>query len=815
MRDEKRLADELEKYLDDPERYEGGLDAASEKAVKSLRQLATSEHPRPGFVNKLAQQLREKDREMTENPRTPLYQRLLRLALSGVALATLLLVVIYATGLFRPPQVEPAVQDMETPETMEIIEPDQGPFAGHRLEFATSLEDSVQEIPLYEVLPAPPPDTVEGAMELGRALGLDNPQVYETPNDPGLWTVRDENGHSASFRVTGQPRGGMPGGIYYTSDHNPRSIKGEPLPFDEAAHLVTELLDGANLLPAEYDIVEEPYSGAVPLRSVKIIPQIDSRPLDGNLTTSHFAILPDGTIANARINPVTVARLDDAVDVKSARQAFEDLLQEGGEYSFSYESAAPDGRTQRIFYPDALQPAPGDQVTVRGWLNILIGVTDGRVEARLHSAPQGTIYELSGSAVEELAEASGGQVEVQGTIVDVRQHGSLVLEIESWQPSDAPAGSASCVTGEFAREGERALLQSERGNTFDLGDVDEELGGGERIEVCAGSFDADQTVAWNFIVSPPMAEMAQGSGGGSGALGTVVEAVEVTRVVESATAEGSKEREIAEQIVAAEPEAASPYAIGDAVEVTGSLGGYLSPEGEEIMPRLVLGIDQDGEPFTPAMYYPLYGDKELLLELSEYNRLYVEVQGTIVEASGEVRGPDGQAILLETFEPAADSQRIQSFLGHLEQQTFDGREVTVLVDSENDTRYVLAQKFEIENPGSAAWVAGVIHPTAEIGGLPVLDIITSRSGSDVDNAESASDIQLEETLGAIHVVEDTPVPTVNSGLPQTMIIERVTLGYSHENPLGTDEQVLTPAWLFYGRSPDGLTTFVLRLDATE
>ncbi|MFW6097165.1 MAG: hypothetical protein ACOC9Z_03770, partial [Chloroflexota bacterium] len=491
------------------------------------------------------------------------------------------------------------------------------------------------------------------------------------------------------------------------------------------------------------------------------------------------------------------------------------LVQNGGGYSFSYENVTPDGQRLRVFYPELSPPQQGERVTEHGWVNVFVAVADGHIEALLQGRSQGIAYELSGSAVQELAEAGGGEVEVQGIIVDVHANGTPVLEVESWQPAEPAAGPSSCVTGEFAREDDRALLQSDDGDTFDLGAVDSDLTGGERIEVCAESFEEGQAVTWNQIVSPPSAEVAQASGGGGASSGTVVEAVEVTRVITSESSEGGTESQVAEQIMPGDAETSSPYAIGDAIEVTGSVGDFLRREGEDVVPYLGLSIDHDDDPFTPPLYYPLYGDREVLMALSEYNRLYVDIQGTVIEATGEMRGLDGQAILVEAFEPSGESQEIQSFLGHLERETLEGREVFVLVERESGDRYVLNQDLRMmEDIEGAFWAAGVIHPSAEVAGLPVLEVVSSRSGGDVETAESAAEFQREE---AMQVLEEGPPspPSRGAGLPETMIIERVELAYSYDNPAATEAQTFTPTWLFRGRSPDGTTTFVLRLDATQ
>jgi hypothetical protein len=83
------------------------------------------------------------------------------------------------------------------------------------------------------------------------------------------------------------------------------------------------------------------------------------------------------------------------------------------------------------------------------------------------------------------------------------------------------------------------------------------------------------------------------------------------------------------------------------------------------------------------------------------------------------------------------------------------------------------------------------------------------SGSHVDAAESADEIPMDTE---IHIMEEGP-PSSSAGLPQTMIVDEITLGYTLNAPGGNDDTTLTPTWLFYGRSPDGSTTFVLQMSA--
>lgn len=811
MNDEKRFADQLESFLDHREQYDGPLDPADERIVDSLQQAAMSEHPRPGFVNELAQELRRKDFEMNEKKKHPSVgglSRLLRLAFGGVAFAALMLVAIYASGLFRAPTPEPAVNDRATPEAAEQFSPTEGPLAGHRLQINASLDEGPAEAQLYQGSGPSLPDTVGGAMALGRAFGMEDPHVYESQTDAGSWIVRDDDGSSISYRPLALTPG--PAGLYYAMRQDQRlSDDGEPMPFSDAVRVAVQFLEQAGFLPEEYDVGEQPWTGDTSLRLVEIRPLLDGRPVEGDQAVSRVGVLPGGVISMAQISPLHVSALNQTVAVKSARRALEELLQGHGGYSFSYENMAPGAQRQRVFFAERKDPQPGDAVTVSGWADVLISKADEHFLVQLSGGPGRGTYELAGAEATDLAEAGGGEVEVTGVIVEVGQSGVPLLDVESWQPAPAQVEPPNCRSGVLFREDDRASLQTDSDQTFDLGDVDEALQGGERIEVCAESFEEDEVVSWLYIAAPPSSEVSRAGGGGGGSSGTVVQAVEVTRVIETEAGEAVTSEQVAVP-VAESGGPSSPFRVGEQVKVSGMVGGYMRREGDSLIPNLVLEIDTDDDPFTPPVSYPLHGSQALLEELAAHYRTYVDVAGEVVEGPTEsVIGPQSQAIRVASFETNDASEGMRAFLGRIERQTIEGEERAVFVDEESGELYVLAQGLGMASDQQKVLVTGYIHPEAQAGGLPILVPDGMNSGSHVDAAESADEIPMDTE---IHIMEEGP-PSPPGGLPQTMIVDEITLGYTLNAPGGNDDAALTPTWLFYGRSPDGSTTFVLQVSA--
>jgi hypothetical protein len=247
------------------------------------------------------------------------------------------------------------------------------------------------------------------------------------------------------------------------------------------------------------------------------------------------------------------------------------------------------------------------------------------------------------------------------------------------------------------------------------------------------------------------------------------------------------------------------------VNVSGVVGGYMRREGDDLIPNLVLEIDVDDDPFTPPASYPLYGSQALLEELSTQYGAYVDVDGEVVEGSSEsMIGPQNQALRVASYETNDGSEGMRAFLGRIERQTIGGEERAIFIDEESGERYVLAQRLGMESEGQKVLVTGYIHPEAEVDGLPVLVPNGMRSGSQIDAAESADEIATDTE---IHIMEEGPPSSPGGGLPQVMLIDEVTLGYTLNAPGANDGAALTPTWLFYGRSPDGSTTFVLQMSA--
>ena len=811
MKDEKRTAHELEQYIDRPDAYEVDLDPGLVRVVDSLKEAASQSRPRSGFANELAQRLQEKEQTMSEKRfGAPFWRALRRVAAGGVALAALLALVLVASGLFSGLEPEPAAVDQvtETITAFESVMATEGNFAGTEFVLAAELSEEPGEAALltwFDVRPPPPPVSEEEDYVLASRYGITDGTLYRAPDDSGGWLVMAEDGRTVSFR----PGGPMSSYIFYNNPQAQRET-GELLPYAEAVEVARDFLR----LPDDYEPAPEQSVPSSAARVVRFYKVFEGHPIVGTEAAAEAAVSPGGEVAYARVMPLEVSPAGNTVPIKSAQEALDELLHGGSGYSFSYNVRGT-GPSQ-YFTPPLPEWEVGDAVSVDGRLTVLRPLYGGEPHAELQSH-SGATYLLTGPDVAELVGHSGQQIRASGTVAEKRGPGRWELDLTSWSLAEGEAGA--CHTGVFQRDGDAATLETDEEESYELAYPPQELAGGERVEVCAEAFSTDEPVEWVRMASPPSSEAGHsgsGGGGGSGSVG-VVESVEVTRTV---TDDGGGVSEVTESVL--EPVAtaedgaapASPYDVGEQVRVTGSLAGSIHLEGDTRQPWLVLQVDADGDPLTPAVSFPVTGDQALLEEMAEHYRLHLTVEGVIVEAGPEKEGPDGQALRVEGFERGWPDEKMEAFLGHLQIETLEGRDVVVFTDEATEQRYVLAPHYPPgRDPAARVWLAGVVHPEATFAGLPLLQPAEIRSGSEVDAAESAADLPPESEIP----VYDAPSASGPPWMQGRLVIDEVVLGYEYRRGPGPDDdgpQELKPAWIFYGHNEDSTVAFTIIVDAT-
>ncbi len=815
-------------------------DEREAQLVNWLRALAGVTQPSPEFAARLEADLCARQRLIstegvssgTTHPiNLPRQTTLKRLVFALAAVAAALALVLVLPALFGDNRDLPPLPRLVHAADVGVPPEPVGLLAGVDLTLATALPDAPAEVPVYRSTIALPPATPEEALAWTRDFGLPNPQVYRDPREPEAIFVLGDDDRKLIFR----PFGPM-GDIHYGDDAATAAGKGDPLPFDQAAEFALAFLREHDLLPTAYR-VEEPLdyepSGERPIRMVHVVPELDGRPLVGYNAGLHVAVNPAGQVTYASFNALHTERGGE-YPIKSAQEAYDELTGRevaGNPFRLDTNIRYPAGTDVRHYYPDPPTHAACDPVTTTGWVHVLVAEPalsaaegDGSdVRAQL-TARDGTQYDLTGPRVAELASVGYDDVEVRGRIVSRVGPGRWRLEVSDWET--APQRQPQCLVGTFTLAGEEGWLATEEGERYRLPHPPDELADGERIEVCADEGPGEgEELDWWIIVAPPTPE--QGYVGSSSSTVSVVveEAVEVppdaplppppptpTPLPRTHTVQEGETPEI-----------------GQSVEVAGVVHATVFVNEESRRVEASLSVEDSGERF------PLSGPPDVLEAIAQLDRLHVRVHGQVVASPREDWPSGAQTIEIESFKKIWPDERAQGFLGHLDLETLEGREVAVFTDHETGQRYVLASSLESDGgwwalPGDSIlnyqqiFVAGVVQPGETYAGMPALRTAGMHKDSQTDAATSADEIPLDIP----QVIDESRFPFGPRATVQgEFVVDRVELAYYYEPqpPAPTvspdeaptwpqpAEQILQPVWVFYGHNADDTTRFVAYVQA--
>ena len=776
---------------------------------------------------------------------------------------------VYASGPGSQPALEGMLRDAD-------------------LTLATDLPDAPAEAPVYRATIAPLPATPEEALAWAQDFGLRDPHVYRDPREPEAFFVLSDDGRRLVFRQFG------PMGDAHYSDERAAAIDGPPLPFDQAVEVALAFLRQHDLLPASYR-VQEPEHFAPrperPIRFVEIVPELDGHPLAGYRSEVHVAINPAGEVTYASFNPLTFER-DEDYSIKSAQEAYEELS--GGQVAGSPFRLDTDVRYSAEMDVQHYSPPPpawsiGQPVTLTGWVHVLVAEPvlsaakgDGSdVRAEL-MARNGVSYDLTSPRLAELTGVGYDDVQIQGTVVAQVGPDRWQVEMTDWEA--VPQRQPQCLAGTFTLDGDEAWLVTEpvlsaaegKGERYRLPNPPDELSDGQRIEVCTGEQPTEgEELDWWIITSPPTPEQGYVGSSSSSISVVVEEPVELppnapppptptplprTHVVQegetlrgiagqygvtvdallAANYVGPDDIAVGQMLVIPElPElqptptglVEAPLEIGQRVEITGVVHATIFVNGESRRVEAWLDVDEPGEEQPP---YPLSGSPDVLEAIAQLDRLHVRVCGRVV-ANAQGWSPDGMGIEIEDFEKVWPDERVQGFLGHLDMETLEGREVAVFTDNETGQRYVLASSLETDGGSwvthgdsilnyEQIFVVGMVQLEETYAGLPVLRMVRMHQGSQTATAASAGEIPLDIP----QVVDESRFPFGPGELQGAFVVDRVELAYYDEPQMGyvarsmdgpppTQQPAVTtivqPVWVFYGHNAEDTVRFVAYVQA--
>jgi hypothetical protein len=806
-------------------------DEREAQLVDRLRALAGVTQPRPEFAAWLEADLCARQRlistegmsSRTTNPiNLPRQTTLKRLVFALAAVAAALALALGLPALFGDNRDLPPLPRLVHAADVGVPPEPAGLLAGADLALVTDLPHAPAEVPVYRSTIALPPVTAEEALPWARDFGLPNPQVYRDPREPEAIFVLGDDDRKLIFR----PFGPM-GDVHY-GDDAAAAVEGAPLPFDQAAEAALAFLREHDLLPTAYRVEEPPDfepSAERPIRMVHVVPELDGRPLVGYMVGLHVAVNPAGQVTYASFSALHTERGGE-YPIKSAQEAYDELTGRevaGSPFRLDTDIRSPAAVAVKRYYPDPPTYTAGDPVTAAGWVHVLVAEKSSDVRAQL-TAWDGTQYDLTGPGVAELTSVGYDDVEVRGRIVAQVGPDHWQVEVIDWET--APQRQPQCLVGTFTLAGEEGWLATDEGERYRLPHPPDELADGERIEVCAdeGPIEGEE-LDWWIIVSPPTPE--QGYVGSSSSTVSVVveEAVEVPPDAPPPPPPPTPTPLPRADIV----QEGETIEIGQSVEITGVVHATVFVNEGSRRVEASLSVEDSGERF------PLSGPPDVLEAIAQLDRLHVRMHGQLV-ASLQEGWPSGtQAIEVESLEKIWPGERAQGFLGHLDLETLEGREVAVFTDHETSQRYVLASSLEADGGGwplpgdpilndKQIFVGGVVQPGETYAGMPVLRAAGMHKDSQTDAATSADEIPLDIP----QVIDESRFPFGPQGnVEGTFFVDRVELAYYYEpqSPAPTvspdeapmwpqpAEQILQPVWVFYGHNADDTTRFVAYVQA--
>jgi hypothetical protein len=838
----KQQADEINRYMDDPNQVTG-LDEETRQVLDSVRQSAEEIRPSPPFVNRLSARLQTA--AQTPPSRRTSMGRFLghwtpRLAGAGLSLALVVLLFIWLSSWL--PDVLPLQVELEPAADFDNI------VAGQSLAFP----DVPAQLPLYQVTTQPIPDTPETAVAWATSFGLPDPEPFLSPAAENIIFVIGSDGQELTFHT------GPLSMISYNSGVTMAELTGAPPSLEVATAAVVAFLADRALLPPVYQVTDQgAMTRASPVRTVNVDIELAGQRMDSSMPYgTTLTVGPDGRIINANFGLLEFVPLEEYVSVQPAEAAYE-AFREGRATLFRTDSRIEESNHSRYFMPPLPAYEVGDDVTLTGWVNILVSPDGQTVRATLRDGVTAAQYTLVGESVTELVEEVTVRTSVQvvGRIVAQDGPGRWQVAVAEWQSEIISFVPPLCLVGTFDRaEGEGWLLLDEADNGRHLiPQSPDELTSGERIEICLRAEDERKAVEelnWLHIASPPYSELLQPAAGSMS-----MQQVEVVREVVTTMGTDGSSTSVTEHLVEVEPADVEPpdllptrvpmtaegsgmaavsapilpelpYELGQSVVITGIVQGHFTADYQGQINRIDVMLLVD-----PLRYgLPILADDALLDELlTDHYWRFVTLTGTIVDAPPDRPRSNNRAIELENYRPAWPEVVPRNFLGHISLENFDGTQALVFTDRETAQQYILSWDIPAEafthmvGRGEQQLVSGLVDPTRELAGLPFMYQMGSRSGSDIETAETADQFPVE-----IEVPVHRQAPDYISRPGQAdMVIERMELIYYYEPqyeqssmgigqpPQLGGEQIARPVWLIVARSPDGLTQLRYYLEAHQ
>ena len=642
-------------------------------------------------------------------------------------------------------------------------------------------------LPRYQVKPIMPPDNLEGAVAWAEGFGLVNPQPFYDPHETLSRYFLDEDGSRLEI-----PRGHIDlWGINYERSDGFALPLGTTVAVDAASATAISFLSEHHQLPEKYHVrnMLVPFfnSDGYPLRTIRVSPDLNGYPLQGAYGAGPGAVInidATGEVFWATFTQADFVALDE-VPIRSAQDVVADFVNGRLIPLHMDEMPLADERISvKQFRPSLPQYEIGESVTILETddTHFLFAENSADYQAILRTEA-GVKYELVTPDITEMAEATVLDVlQVSGTIVGQTAPDTWQLSVTSWETFPQQELFSGCALGVVMIEAggvawitaESVIGQLRENGRYHIPNLPSDIQSGDRIEVCSEkTLTLAESISWSIIYAPPRSWHYQD------------QVVEVKVSVQSD----------------------SPYQPGDKVTLTGLVDATIYEAEDSETTQVTLWADLADA--NSSHLFSLVGDEDLLAELvaTQLNH-YVQITGTIVQAENTLWGE--QAIDVNAFDQPWPQQEVKAYVGRFSQERDGDAMVTIFTDENNDQSYVLPEngpRFEGLLDVGQVWVAGLVHPTEQMNGRPVLRILQWF----VPKADEGLTPESYPLPTTPQRVQQMPLP--KSLTHEDLVLEHVELMYFFAPPDKPD--IAEPVWALSGHRRDTYALFVIYLDAID
>lgn len=275
--------------------------------------------------------------------------------------------------------------------------------------------------------------------------------------------------------------------IYYFDQAVTQNYTVEIMPFEQAAPIAEAFLQERGLLDFPY-VAKSPWGGDVQIHRI----------INGYINTTpefYVSVTTNGDIMSLSFQPFNKLELVGDYPLRSAEEAWQEVLNEGFDYMSRYWMTYP-GPDFEMPDPGIYEPAPweeqykywnrtfndGDSIVIVSYPMVYLAA-NGDAPPRIMIDQ----YLLTGATedLQALADFAGQPVRIEGVVRG--QAPAITIDMTGWQPE--PNQEWQYMQGTIRFDGAQVLFDADEGETLEVPNPPADLADGERVNLSGWSIE--------------------------------------------------------------------------------------------------------------------------------------------------------------------------------------------------------------------------------------------------------------------------------------------------------------------------------------